>query len=49
VAQRLKATDTPMKSIADQAGYVSETAFSRAFERHFDVPPADWRRRHTRA
>ncbi|HMA11984.1 MAG TPA: AraC family transcriptional regulator, partial [Steroidobacteraceae bacterium] len=29
-AQRLKATDAPMKGIADQAGYESEAAFSRA-------------------
>lgn len=44
-AQRLKATDTPMKGIADFAGYESEAAFSRAFKRHFGLPPADWRRR----
>lgn len=44
-AQRLKATDTPMKGVADQAGYESEAAFSRAFKRHFGFPPADWRRR----
>jgi AraC-like DNA-binding protein len=48
-AQRLKATDTPMKGIADQAGYESEAAFSRAFKRHFGLPPADWRRRQTPA
>lgn len=46
-AQRLKATDMPMKGIADQAGYESEAAFSRAFKRHFGFPPADWRRRQT--
>lgn len=48
-AQRLKATDTPMKGIADHAGYESEAAFSRAFKRHFGLPPADWRRRQTLA
>lgn len=48
-AQRLKAADTPMKAIADLAGYESEAAFSRAFKRHFGVPPADWRRRHALA
>lgn len=48
-AQRMKATDTPMKGIADQAGYESEAAFSRAFKRHFGLPPADWRRRQTLA
>jgi AraC-like DNA-binding protein len=44
-AQRLKTTDTPMKGIADEVGYESEAAFSRAFKRHFGLPPADWRRR----
>ena len=44
-AQRLKAGDAPMKGIADFAGYESEAAFSRAFKRHFGMPPADWRRR----
>lgn len=44
-AQHLKATDAPMKGIADQAGYESEAAFSRAFKRCFGLPPADWRRR----
>ena len=34
-----------MKGIADFAGYESEAAFSRAFKRHFGMPPADWRRR----
>jgi AraC family transcriptional regulator, alkane utilization regulator len=44
-AQELKTSDLPMKNIADQAGYESEQAFSRAFKRHFGLPPADWRRR----
>ena len=44
-AQQLKATSTPMKGLAEQAGYESEAAFSRAFKRHFGFPPADWRRR----
>jgi AraC-like DNA-binding protein len=44
-AQRLKASDAPLKGFADLAGYESEAAFSRAFKRHFGVPPADWRRR----
>jgi AraC-like DNA-binding protein len=43
--QRLKTTEAPMKGIADQAGYESEAAFSRAFKRHFGLPPADWRRK----
>jgi AraC-like DNA-binding protein len=48
-AQGLKATTAPLKVIADQAGYDSEAAFSRAFKRHFGVPPADWRRRQMQA
>jgi AraC family transcriptional regulator, alkane utilization regulator len=46
-AQRLKVSDTPMKCIASLAGYESEAAFSRAFKRHFGLPPVDWRRRQT--
>ena len=45
VAQDLKTSDLPMKTIAVRAGYESEAAFSRAFKRHFGVPPGDWRRR----
>jgi AraC-like DNA-binding protein len=45
VAQDLKTSALPMKTIADRAGYESEAAFSRAFKRHFGVPPGDWRRR----
>lgn len=43
-AQTLKSTELPMKRIADQAGYESEAAFSRAFKRHFGLPPAGWRK-----
>ncbi len=43
--QNLKSTDLPIKTIADQTGYESEAAFSRAFKRHFGLPPGDWRRR----
>jgi AraC-like DNA-binding protein len=44
-AQQLKTSDVPLKSIAEQAGYESEAAFSRAFKRHFGLPPGHWRRR----
>lgn len=44
-AQKLKTSDVPIKSIADQAGYESEAAFSRAFKRLFGLPPGDWRSR----
>ena len=46
-AQRLKASGSPLKGVADFAGYESEAAFSRAFKRHFGLPPAEWRRRQT--
>jgi hypothetical protein len=29
---------------AERGGYESEAAFSRAFKREFDTPPATWRR-----
>lgn len=44
-AQRLKSTDLPIKTVADQCGYDSEAAFNRAFKRHFGLPPGDWRKR----
>lgn len=44
-AQLLGSADMPVKSVAAQAGYESEFAFSRAFKRLFGSPPADWRRR----
>jgi AraC family transcriptional regulator, alkane utilization regulator len=44
-AQALKTSSRPLKRIAEQAGYESEAAFSRAFKRHFGFPPAVWRER----
>lgn len=44
-AQQLKTGAVPIKVIADQAGYESEAAFSRAFKRLFGLPPGDWRGR----
>lgn len=44
-AQALKTSDQPLKRIAEQSGYKSEAAFSRAFKRCLGSPPADWRRR----
>ena len=44
-AQRLKSSDKPLKSISEEIGYESEAAFSRAFKRHFGLPPGDWRKR----
>lgn len=48
-AQRLTATSAPTKVLADEAGYESEAASSRAFEPWFGLAPADGRRRQMRA
>lgn len=44
-AHQLRSSDAPMARIAEQVGYESEAAFSRAFKRSFGTPPAAWRRR----
>ena len=44
-AQQLKSSDVPLKTVADGSGYESESAFNRAFKRHFGLPPGDWRKR----
>lgn len=43
-AHALKTSNQPLKRIAEQGGYESEAAFSRAFKRHFGAPPSEWRR-----
>jgi AraC-like DNA-binding protein len=43
-AHRLRNSDMALARIAEQVGYESEAAFSRAFKRSFGVPPAAWRR-----
>lgn len=43
-AQSLKTTAMPLARIAEQAGYESEAAFSRAFKKSFGAAPATWRR-----
>jgi AraC-like DNA-binding protein len=35
--------------VADEVGYASEAAFSRAFKKIVGVPPAAWRRRRATA
>lgn len=42
-ANLLVATDLRLSAIAEQAGYSSEAAFSRAFQRHVGKSPAQWR------
>jgi AraC-like DNA-binding protein len=43
-ARRLVSTDRKILQIANDVGYESEAAFSRAFRREFGVPPARYRR-----
>lgn len=43
-ARRLVSTDRKILTIANDVGYESEAAFSRAFRREFGVPPARYRR-----
>jgi AraC-like DNA-binding protein len=45
-AQSLRNTSASMIEVAEQVGYESEAAFSRAFKKAFGVPPATWRRKH---
>jgi AraC-like DNA-binding protein len=40
-------SNAPLASIAQEVGYQTDTAFSRAFRREFGAPPAAWRRRQT--
>lgn len=42
--QKLKDSDAPLIRIAEQVGYESEAAFSRAFKKKFGAAPATWRR-----
>lgn len=44
-ARLLETTDDSVLQVALQAGYGSEAAFSRAFRREFDLPPARYRLR----
>jgi AraC-like DNA-binding protein len=37
-------SNAPLASIAQDVGYQTDTAFSRAFRREFGLPPAAWRR-----
>jgi AraC-like DNA-binding protein len=43
-ANLLRGSKQPLMLIAQDVGYQTDTAFSRAFRREFGVPPATWRR-----
>jgi AraC-like DNA-binding protein len=36
--------NVPLARIAEDVGYQTDTAFSRAFRREYGIPPAAWRR-----
>lgn len=43
-ANLLAGSNAPLASIAEDVGYQTDTAFSRAFRREYGAPPAAWRR-----
>jgi AraC-like DNA-binding protein len=43
-ANLLVRSNAPLARIAEDVGYQTDTAFSRAFRREYGVPPAAWRR-----
>jgi AraC-like DNA-binding protein len=45
-AELLRTSTTPVAAIANQVGYTSEAAFSRAFRRRYGQPPREWKKRH---
>jgi AraC-like DNA-binding protein len=47
-ARLLRESHAPAASVALDVGYDSEAAFSRAFRRATGMPPATWRREHSR-
>jgi AraC-like DNA-binding protein len=44
----LTRSNAPLARIAEEVGYQTDTAFSRAFRREFGSPPAAWRRSQAR-
>ncbi len=45
-ANLLCRSNAPLANIAEDVGYQTDTAFSRAFRREYGSPPATWRRKH---
>jgi AraC-like DNA-binding protein len=43
-ANLLRRSNAPLARIAEQVGYQTDTAFSRAFRREYGLPPVAWRR-----
>jgi AraC-like DNA-binding protein len=48
-ANLLVGSSAPLARIAEEVGYQTDTAFSRAFRREYGTPPAAWRRNHAAA
>jgi AraC-like DNA-binding protein len=48
-ANLLSRSSAPLAQIAEDVGYQTDTAFSRAFRREYGAPPAAWRRRQVAA
>ena len=40
----LRRGNVPLSQVAEEVGYLTDAAFSRAFRREFGLPPAAWRR-----
>ena len=43
-ANLLRSSNSSLMRIAEEVGYQTDTAFSRAFRREYGAPPAAWRR-----
>ena len=43
-ANLLSGGNLPLTRIAEEVGYQTDAAFSRAFRREYGMPPAKWRR-----
>jgi AraC-like DNA-binding protein len=43
-AERLRNTSASLAQVAQNVGYESEAAFSRAFKKEFSTAPKTWRR-----
>lgn len=43
-AEHLVKTNTPINKIADELGFSDQQSFTRAFRRHYKMPPGKWRR-----
>ncbi|MNI69835.1 Exoenzyme S synthesis regulatory protein ExsA [compost metagenome] len=46
-ANLLRSSNSSLLRIAEEVGYQTDTAFSRAFRREYGAPPAAWRRGQT--